>query len=162
LILIGDILMANIDHIMPKPVVVPIFWGHDYVDNPDTANKLQQMVSDLVTGPFMNGLAQYGIQRGSVTPVIIDDQNPPATIIYTDSNNQFTDEITKRLINWINAGIVPPPTSPNDINQLYLIFPPPETTPEKYNGAGDPIGNGVQGWHNEGVTNPAPPPNEDE
>ena len=27
-----------------------------------------------------------------------------------------------------------------------------------YNGAGDPIGNGVQGWHNEGTTNPGPPP----
>ncbi len=52
--------MPNINHIMPKPFVVPIFWGHDYVANRDTANKLQQMISDLVTGPFMNGLAQYG------------------------------------------------------------------------------------------------------
>jgi hypothetical protein len=29
--------MANIDHVMPNPVVVPIFWGHDYVANPDAA-----------------------------------------------------------------------------------------------------------------------------
>src|SRR5271165_3306315 len=151
--------MANIDHIMPKPLIVPIFWGHDYVANPVTANKLQQMLSDLVTGPFMNGLAQYGIQRGSMLgPILIDDQNPPATITYVDGNNQLKDEITQQLIKWINTGNVPPPPSPNDINQLYLIFPPPETTPQTYNGASDPIGNGVQGWHNEGNTNPAPPP----
>jgi hypothetical protein len=26
------------------------------------------------------------------------------------------------------------------------------------NGASDPIGNGAQAWHNEGVTSPGPPP----
>jgi|SRR5271166_103577 len=151
--------MANIDHIMPNPVVVPILWGHDYVANPATATSLQQMVSDLVTGPFMNGLAQYGIHRGSMqTPTIIDDQNPPAKTLYYDTNNNLQDDITKKLVQWINAGLVPPPQSANDINNLYLIFPPPETTPETFNNQGDPIGNGIQGWHNEGVTNPAPPP----
>jgi hypothetical protein len=151
--------MANIDHIMPKPVVVPIFWGHDYVANPNTTNNLQKMVSDLVTGPFMNGLAQYGIQRGTMlAPVIIDDQNPPMTITYRDTNNQLKDEITQRLVGWINDGTVPPPPSPTDIDQLYIIFPPSETAPRTYNGAGDPIGNGVQGWHNVGVSNPPSPP----
>lgn len=151
--------MANISHIMPKPLAVPIFWGHDYVANPTTANNLRQMLSDLVTGPFTNGLAQYGVQRGSMTaPIIIDDRNPPSTITYTDSNNQLKDEITKQLIKWINAGTVPPPPSPTDINQLYLIIPPPETTPQLFNSASDPIGNGVQGFHNEGRTNPDPPP----
>jgi hypothetical protein len=156
--------MPNLTHIMPKPLVVPIFWGHDYVTNPTTAQYLQQMISDLVTGPFMNGLAQYGIQRGSMqAPIIIDDTNPPATIIYYDGNKQLQDDITKQLIKWINAGTVPSPPSPTDINQLYLIIPPSETTPETYNfnavpPGSDPIGNGIQGWHNEGLTNPGPPP----
>ena len=120
---------------------------------------IEQLISDLVTGPFMNGLAQYGVRRGSVaTPIIIDDTNPPSTITYADANNQLVDQITKQLISWIEAGLVPPPSSVSDINQLYLIIPPTETTPETYNGAGDPIGNGIQGWHNEGVTNPGSPP----
>jgi hypothetical protein len=107
----------------------------------------------------MNGLAQYGVRRGSVAnPVIIDDTNPPSTIVYTDAQNQFVDQITQKLISWINAKLVPAPTSNSDINTVYLIIPPSETTPENYNGAGDPIGNGIQGWHNEGVTNPGPPP----
>lgn len=151
--------MANINHIMPKPVVVAIFWGHDYVVNPTTVTNLKQMLSDLVTGPFMNGLVQYGVQRGTLlAPIVIDDTQPPATIVYTDTQNHLRDDITKKLISWIDAGRVPPPPSPSDSNQLYLIFPPPGTTPQMYNGASDPIGNGAQGWHNEGVTNPAPPP----
>lgn len=151
--------MANIDHIMPKPVVVPIFWGHDYVVNSDTASRLQQMISDLVTGPFMNGLAQYGVQRGSVlAPAVIDDTNPPPTITYYDTSNNLKDEITKKLINWIHAGLVPAPPSPSDINQLYIILPPPETTFQTYNSSGDPTGLGIQGYHNVGNTNPSPPP----
>jgi hypothetical protein len=151
--------VPDLSHIMPNPRVVPILWGHDYVLNPTTANLIEQLVSDLVTGPFMNGLAQYGIRRGSVAPaIIIDDVNPPKVIVYRNSLNQFEDQITQKLISWINAGLVPAPASNLDINLLYLIIPPSETTPETYNGANDPIGNGVQAWHNEGVTNPTPPP----
>jgi hypothetical protein len=77
--------MTNLDHIMPKPVVVPILWGHDYVVNSTTASTLQKLLTDLVTGPFTNGMAQYGVQRGSVlAPIVIDDLSPPATITYKD------------------------------------------------------------------------------
>lgn len=151
--------MVDLSHTMPNPRVVPILWGHDYVANPATAELIERLVADLVTGPFMNGLAQYGIRRGSVaTPIVIDDPNPPPTIVWTNQQNQLVDQITQRLIGWMNAGLVPRPTSNSDIDTLYIIIPPTQTTPEMYNGAGDPIGNGVQGWHNEGDTNPKPPP----
>src|SRR5260370_36992142 len=117
--------MSNLSHIMPKPVVIPILWGHDYVVNAATPPNVLQMISDLVTGPFMSGMAQYGVQRGSVhTPIVIDDQNPPKTIVYTDTNNNLQDDITTKLIKWIDPGLVPPPPSPTDINQLYLIIHP--------------------------------------
>ena len=153
----------DITHVMPNPIVVPILWGHDYIEYPQTAQLVEQLISDLVTGPFMNGMAQYGVRRGRLAPtVIIDDKNPPATIVWTDQDDQFVDEITHKLIAWIDAGLVPPPpsssSSSSDDNWMYLIIPPSETTPEMYNGAQDPIGNGVQGWHNVGVTNPAGPP----
>jgi hypothetical protein len=116
------------------------------------------MISDLVTDSYMNGLAQYGVRRGRMeTPIIIDDLNPPQTIVYTDSNNNLVDEITHKIIEWNNAGLVPPPPG-NNLNQMYLITPPSETTPEMWNGPKDPIGKGVQGWHNKGSSNPAPPP----
>ena len=58
--------MPDLSHVMPNPRVIPILWGHDYVANPATTKLIEQMISDLVTGPFMNGMAQYGIRRGSV------------------------------------------------------------------------------------------------
>lgn len=151
--------MSNIDHIMPQPHVIPILWGHDYAQNPTTVGNIQKMVSDLVTGRFMNVMAQYGVRRGTVNaPIVIDDLNPPETVVYYNKLNTLQDDITPNLIKWIEAGLVPAPQSNADINTLYLILPPPETTLETYDGATDPIGNGVQGFHNEGVTKPGGPP----
>jgi hypothetical protein len=150
--------MPDLSHVMPNPTIVPILWGHDYVAYPDTAKLIEQMISDLVTGPFMNGMAQYGVRRGSVAPaIIIDDKNPPSTIVYRDRNNYLIDQITRKLVSWIDAGIVPPPSITSDINQLYILIPPSETTPQNYNGSTDPIGNGVQGWHNVGISNTSSP-----
>jgi hypothetical protein len=143
---------------MPNPVVVPILWGHDFVVNPATTKLITRLINDLVTGPFMNGMAQYGVRRGRVdTPIVIDDADPPSTIVYTDKDNNLVDEITHKLISWVEAKLVPAPPS-DPLNQMYLIIPPSETTPEMYNGPGDPIGNGAQAWHNEGFTKPGPPP----
>jgi hypothetical protein len=144
---------------MPNPVVIPIFWGSAYVKNLTTQANLTQMFKDLVTGPFMNGLVQYGVFNATmVSPIIIDDPNPPAKIVYTTSSTDMPDDITHKLISWIHAGTVPAPPSPDDRNTLYMILPPTESIFEIFNGDGDPIGNGVQGFHNSGVTNPAGPP----
>lgn len=152
--------MQNIDHIMPNPRVIPIFWGHEYVANPKTAGNLQQMISDIATGPFVNGMAQYGVQRGTMAaPIFIDDKAPPATLTYTDNKGNLVDEITKTLTKWIKVDkTVPAPPSDNDVNQIYLIVPPLQTLLLFFNTAGDPIGNGVQGFHSEDKILPAPPP----
>ena len=44
--------------------------------NPTLHQMVVQMISDLVTGPFMNGMAQYGVRRGSVNPAIVIDVRP--------------------------------------------------------------------------------------
>jgi hypothetical protein len=154
---------TNLSHIMPNPVVIPIFWGSAYVEstptNPTQRTNLTQMFNDLVTGPFMSGLAQYGVYGATmVPPIVINDTNPPTSITYTDSNNNLVDDITKKLISWIQAGTVPAPPSPNDPNTLYMILPPTESTIYIYNTSSDPIGNGVQAFHNEGRTHPPSPP----
>lgn len=54
------------------------------------------MISDLVTGQFMNGPAQYGIRPAiMLAPIIIPDPNPPQFITYTDSIGNLVDEITE-------------------------------------------------------------------
>lgn len=45
---------------MPNPMVVPILWRHDYVANPAAAKAVEQMVSDLVTGPFSSSPTRWG------------------------------------------------------------------------------------------------------
>jgi hypothetical protein len=157
--------MINADHVMAVPRVVPILWGQVYADNPTAVKIISDLLSDLVTGPFMNGMAQYGVRRGTVqAPIVIKDRNPPKNIVYFDVNNRLQDDITKQLNVWIAAGLVPAPPSPNDTNQLYLIIPSPSSAFQTFNGApsatspGDPTGLGVQGYHNEGVTNPGSPP----
>jgi hypothetical protein len=140
---------------MPNPIVIPIFWGSAYAENLSTQSNLTQMFKDLVTGPFMNGLAQYGVYGATmVSPIIINDTNPPASITYTDSKGALVDDITKKLISWIQAGTVPAPKSLSDPNTLYMILPPTESTILINLGPSDPIGNGAQGFHNEGVTDP--------
>src|SRR5260370_41863362 len=43
-----------------------VFWGRFYEDHPDAMDFGRQLCNDLVTGPYFNGLAQYGIGRGGV------------------------------------------------------------------------------------------------
>ena len=152
--------MLNSDHIMPNPRVVPIFWGSEYLANPQAKTNLIEMVTDIATGGIMKGLVQYGVGEATVdAPVLIDDANPPATLVYTDETGALVDEITKKLVQWINVDrVAPPPSSNDDVNTLYLIIPSTKTILHFFNGPGDKIGNGVQGFHNTGRTSVPPPP----
>jgi hypothetical protein len=91
-------------------------------------------------------------------PIIIDDYTPPTTLTYIDSKKSLVDEITKQLIKWIGLGSVPPLPVPADMNQLYLIIPPIQTHIQEFNNDGDPTGLGIQGFHNEGFTDPPSSP----
>jgi hypothetical protein len=105
-------------HIMGTPHVVAIFWGQDSND----VTALGQLLADLVTGPFMNGLVQYGVGRGSVTTITVEDdrKNPaPATL----DKPQVLDQLNK----WFQDGTVSPAPSVNETNLLYFLFPPTTT-----------------------------------
>ena len=152
--------MLNIDHIMPNPHVVPIFWGSEYLANPQAKANLIAMVADIATGGIMKGLVQYGVGQATLdAPVFVDDANPPATLVYTDDTGTLVDDITKKLVQWINVDrVAPPPSSNDDVDTVYLIIPSTKTILHFFNGPNDKIGNGVQGFHNSGRASvPAPP-----
>ena len=66
--------MPDLSRVMPNPAVVPILWSYDYVVFQTTTELIERMIRDLVTGPFMNRMAQYSIRHGKmVAPIIIDD-----------------------------------------------------------------------------------------
>ena len=114
---------AHNSRIIPNPRIVLILWGNYYSTHTDAVTSAQTLMSDLVTGSFMNGLAQYGVAPGSLVTIKIIDtnaQNPaPKTI------NE--EELRDQLINWIKAGTVSPAPAVNEANLLYFIFPPTDT-----------------------------------
>jgi hypothetical protein len=109
---------AGKKHIMRTPQVVAIFWGQ----NSNDVTPLGQLLSDLITGPFMNGLVQYGVDRGSVTTIPVnDDQNNPAPTTLDKS------QVAQQLNKWFQDGTVSPVPAVNETNLLYYLFPPPKT-----------------------------------
>jgi hypothetical protein len=109
--------------IIANPRVVPIFWGHNYVTNSNDVTAGVKLISDLVTGPFMNGLVQYGVGRGSVASQFVIDTNrsnpAPTTLDETQAQAQ--------IISWLNAGTVTLAPSVDETNLLYFLFPPTTT-----------------------------------
>jgi hypothetical protein len=111
-------------HIMPNPRIVLILWGNYYATNPAVGTSATQLITDLVTSRFMNGLAQYGVVRGAVKGQSIVINIPPPT---PDPTNLTRDAISIQLSNWIQAGIVPAPAV-NEVNLLYVILLPTGST----------------------------------
>src|ERR1700732_5000694 len=69
----------NGKHVVDSPQIVLVLWDNQFVTNAAAVTSAEQLVTDLVTGAFMNGLAQYGVERGSViNTVTIDTKLFPA------------------------------------------------------------------------------------
>ena len=110
---------ANGKSVLQKPQVVPVFWGEFYASRPDIVAACVQLLDDLITGPFMNGLVEYGVAAGRVlTKVVIGSPAPSSC-----SNDQLPVQINE----WLDSHVVTPvPQSWNDF-LFYFVFPSPFT-----------------------------------
>jgi hypothetical protein len=126
-------------HIIRKPHVVLIMWGHYYITNPNVVTSASQLITDLVSRRFMNGLAQYGVGRGSVVGTFVVDI-PPTIPPTPDPTNLSDTAIRDQLVNWIRSGTVFPAPALNEQNLAYVIFLP----------TGSTIANGGAGYHGPG------------
>src|SRR5215467_12610083 len=52
-------------HILAFPRLFIIFWGRYYIDHHDAVTLGMELVNELIGGPFVDGLSQYGINKGS-------------------------------------------------------------------------------------------------
>jgi hypothetical protein len=131
------------------PQVQLILWGDYYTSDATIVPLIEHLFNDLVSGPFMNGLAQYGIHRGTLrTPLIYIDLGK-----YPAPSQIWENDLQNDLLKWFGHGV--PAPAVNQTNLLYFILPPTETTLLYNNGPKDPIGNNVQGWHSETKFNPS-------
>jgi hypothetical protein len=139
--------------LIPKAQVVLVLWDHYYTTNSDAVTAAKQLITDLVSGPFINGLTQYGIHRGSLINTIVIDtnnspspKNPAPKVWDIGDGNDAT-----QVLAWINNGTLSPQpqSSPQGV-LLYFIFMPTATqlTAGK-NSDGTPNTN-VCGWHHSG------------
>jgi len=111
---------SNNKHVLRHPRVIPIFWGHFYVTNPHIVAATIRMLSDIVSGPYMNGLAQYGVSRGTVLGHHTIDTVPPNS----DPLILDRDTVRNTLVSWINSGTVSPAPAVNEKSLIYIIFLP--------------------------------------
>jgi hypothetical protein len=103
------------------PVQV-LFWGSAW-NLPATipsASTILSSVQNILIGPWMSGLRQYGVRRCSFGgSLVVNSPDPPAT--YEDS------DIKNLTWDLIDDNKFPEPDEPGGRN-LYLIFMPPGTT----------------------------------
>jgi hypothetical protein len=108
--------------------VMVLCWGRFYEDHPDALDNAFALCRDLVSGPYFNGLAQYGVGSGSMAGSgNIDDTNPPATL--------SEDEARDRIKGFV--GNLPEKPAVNETSLLYVLFPPPQTKPTISSGQDD-------------------------
>jgi hypothetical protein len=116
---------ANSKRILRAPRIVLVLWGAYYNDNADVVSTAKQLMTDLATGRFMNGLVQYGVGSGSLegTIVINTDSTNPAPQTFSDV------QMVAQLKAWISSSpaTISPAPAVNESNLLYFIFPPTTT-----------------------------------
>jgi hypothetical protein len=126
------------DHGGPKvtaPVQV-LYWGKDWsaVKNPDNpselyADALTAAVQSILSGPWMSGLRQYGVNRCTFGGArIVDSSEPPTMPDQYDKG-----DVAGMIQGLINDGIFPEPDEPGGRN-LYAVFMPPRTSPAPVDG----------------------------
>jgi hypothetical protein len=125
-----------------QPRVALILWDNFFVSNSAAVTQANKLITDLVGGPFMNGLTQYGISRGSLiqTTVVAADSNNPAPVTWDTFGTSDRDQ----LLVWLRDETL---TLQPDGSFIYFLLLP--TTTKLTNGQkpdGTPNPN-VGGWH---------------
>jgi hypothetical protein len=135
---------AHEGRVIPQPEVFAIYWGSYFTSNPGAVDLMNQFLTDLVTGPYLNGMRQYGVSAGSLAgSVVIDLAAYPAPVQLKPSAAQ------SQLIAWLDAGVVSAKPAGNERNKVYMIFPPAETQLVNEDGST----NGFCGYHRHGKYN---------
>ena len=130
---------SRYQHVIQAPRIVLIFWGDFYQQNPQAVSDTKKLVTEIVTGRYMNGLAQYGVGRGSVLPMSFPLHHTPED--YGQFDSITPDDVADNLMKWINNGTVWPAPEVNEKNLVYLILAPTETT------LLDEDDNGIKAYH---------------
>jgi hypothetical protein len=129
-----------------NPAVVLVLWDNFFATNPKAVTVAQQLVTDLVRGPFMNGLVQYGIGDGSLAGTIpLDTGNHPAPATWDSGADDDKNQVSQWLKD--NANTLSPKPAQDEASLIFLILLPTSTAlTNGKNSDGSPNTN-ICGWH---------------
>jgi hypothetical protein len=101
---------------------VLVLWDDYFVNTAGSVTQATQLATDLVSGSFMNGLVQYGVDRGAVaaTVAISHTANPPNKGSWDVSGTDDGDQ----LVTWLTNGTIATLPAVNETRLLHLMYLP--------------------------------------
>lgn len=134
---------ANSKFVIDAPQVTLVLWDTLFANNSAAVTNANQLVTDLITGRFMNGLAQYGVARGALTKtVVIDTKITPAPKTWDSSDGNDLIQLKA----WFIANTLTPPAKDNTQTVFFIILPNSTTLTNGKNANGTP-NTSIVGWH---------------
>jgi hypothetical protein len=120
---------AHQSHVMPNPKIVLIYWDQYFTDTPDAVTSMDQFVSDMATGNHWPGLGQYGVGSASLQGHVVIDMKTYPTPNTSNPGKSFSEsQMQTQLITWLDDKVVSPKPAGDELNLIYLIIAPSDTT----------------------------------
>jgi hypothetical protein len=137
-------------HVVANPKVVLIYWDQYFTTMPSAVSETNRFVTDLLGGTYIDGLRQYGINRGSLQASFVIDMSAFPTPNSRNPGAAFSESpMQEQLIAWLDANAVSPAPAGDETSLVYLIFAPSDTTLSLRTSEGV-ITSGFCGYHQHG------------
>lgn len=142
--------IAHQAHVVPNPRIFLIYWDQYFTNTPAAVVSMNQFVSDLASGNYWEGLNQYGVGGASFVGHVVIDMNVYLTPNSQNPNQPFSEsQMQNQLVRWLGDPNVPIPRPVgNEVDLVYLIFAPSDTTLSLNGQVG-----GFAGYHEHGRYN---------
>jgi hypothetical protein len=116
--------------VIASPRVVVIYWDQYFTSTPEAVTTMNQFITDLVTGTYMDNLSEYGVGRGSLQGHVVINVTTFPTPNSQHPGDPFSElQMQTQLIEWLDRGVVTPAPAPrNEASLVYLIVAPSDTT----------------------------------
>jgi PASTA domain len=140
---------AHAGEVMASPRVFAIYWGRDY-GSPATgmnarAVEMDRFLTTVMPSRYFTMLAEYLVGPGSFLGSTWVDHAPGLAQTFS------LDGIRAVLGGWLDAGLAPQVPGPDEMNLVFLIFPPAEVTLTDNGGNGGFCGYHYSGLYHKGL-----------
>lgn len=116
-------------NVMPNPKIVAVYWDQYFTDTAAAVTTMNQLLSDLCSGGYWAALGQYLVGQASFQGSVVIDMKKYPTPNTGSPGKAFSEsQMQAQLVKWLDDGVVTPKPAGNEVNLVYLIFAPTDTT----------------------------------